>query len=197
MVEATQVFQSGLVAELVLVLRGRNPTTVLLKPPPCCDPKSSDICCGCCRLTSAELNLYLGLHHGRPLRAQHFDSLEDIHRSFVAHPLQDDTQGDEDTCPPHTGTRAAREQSTIRPRPCSANSANTPSSCDSPAVNSDWPILAKLLLGFVDLSDEVDEALPRFGHALLWPVGELELAHRSRLAILQEEGRKEMQRRMR
>lgn len=30
-VEATQVFQSGLVAELVLVLRGRNPTTALLK----------------------------------------------------------------------------------------------------------------------------------------------------------------------
>lgn len=30
-VEATQVLQSGLVAELVLVLRGRNPTTALLK----------------------------------------------------------------------------------------------------------------------------------------------------------------------
>lgn len=33
-VEATQVFQSGLVAELVLVLRGRKPTTVPLNPPP-------------------------------------------------------------------------------------------------------------------------------------------------------------------
>lgn len=108
MVEATQVFQSGLVAELVLVLRGRNPTTAPLNPPSC-----SDIC------SPNQLSLYLRLHHGRSLRAQHFDSLEDIHGSFVAHPLQDDTQGDEDSRPPHTGTTAAREQTRIRLRPCS------------------------------------------------------------------------------
>lgn len=46
-----------------------------------------------------------------------------------------------------------------------------------PAVNTDWSILAKLLLGFVHLADEIDEALPGFGHALLWPISELELAH--------------------
>lgn len=54
----------------------------------------------------------------------------------------------------------------------------------SPAVNSDWSVLAELLLGFVHLADEVDEAFPGFGHALLRPIGELELAHCSRLAIL-------------
>lgn len=47
----------------------------------------------------------------------------------------------------------------------------------SPAVNTDWSVLAKLLLGFVHLADEIDEALPGFGHALLWPISELELAH--------------------
>lgn len=67
------------------------------------------------KLTATGLCGYLSLHHGRPLRAQHFDSLEDVHRSFVAHPLQDDTQGDEDTCPPHAGATAAQEKSAIRP----------------------------------------------------------------------------------
>lgn len=46
-----------------------------------------------------------------------------------------------------------------------------------PAVNADWSILAKLLLGFVHLANEIDEALPRFGHTLLWPISELELTH--------------------
>lgn len=57
-----------------------------------------------------------------------------------------------------------------------------------PAVNTDGPILAKLLLGFVHLTNEVDEALPRLGHALLWPISELELTHGPRLAILRETG---------
>lgn len=51
---------------------------------------------------------------------------------------------------------------------------------------SDWSILAKLLLGFVHLSDEIDEALSGFWHPLLWPVGELELADCSGLAILRD-----------
>lgn len=46
-----------------------------------------------------------------------------------------------------------------------------------PAVNADWSVLAELLLGFVHLANEIDEALPRFGHALLRPVGKLELTH--------------------
>lgn len=49
---------------------------------------------------------------------------------------------------------------------------------------SDWSVLAELLLGFVHLSDEIDEALSGFWHPLLWPVGELELADCSGLAIL-------------
>lgn len=57
-------------------------------------------------------------------------------------------------------------------------------------MNSDRPVLAKLLLGFVNLSDEIDKSLSRFGHSLLGPICELELTHRSRLTILQEGGRK-------
>lgn len=44
-----------------------------------------------------------------------------------------------------------------------------------PAVHSDWSILSKLLLSFMDLADEVDESLPSFWHSLLWPIGELKL----------------------
>lgn len=56
------------------------------------------------------LGVYLSLHHGWSLCAQHFDSLEDVHRPFVTHPLQDNTQSDEDTCPPHTSTAATRNK---------------------------------------------------------------------------------------
>lgn len=45
----------------------------------------------------------------------------------------------------------------------------------SPAVHSDGPILAKLLLGFMDLPNEVNEALACFWYSLLRPVRELEL----------------------
>ena len=44
--------------------------------------------------------------------------------------------------------------------------------------------MAKLLLGLVNLADEVNEALARFWDALLGPVSELELAHRPRLTVL-------------
>ena len=40
---------------------------------------------------------------------------------------------------------------------------------------SDGSLLAELLLGLVDLPDEVDEALPRLGDTLLRPVREVKL----------------------
>ena len=55
---------------------------------------------------------------------------------------------------------------------------------DSPAVNSDGSILAELFLRFVHLTDEINETLAGLGHALLRPVGEVELSDRSRLAVL-------------
>lgn len=60
--------------------------------------------------------------------------------------------------------------------------------CSSvPAVHRDRPVLSELLLGFVHLADEVDEALSRFWHALLGPVCKLELTYSSRLAILERQ----------
>lgn len=64
----------------------------------------------CLSCSRALPGVYLSLHHGRSLCAQHFDSLEDVHRPFVTHPLQDDTQSDEDTCPPHASTADKREK---------------------------------------------------------------------------------------
>lgn len=52
-------------------------------------------------------------------------------------------------------------------------------------MNGDGSILSKLLLGFMHLANEVDESLPRFGHALLRPIRELELSDRPGLAVLQ------------
>lgn len=54
-------------------------------------------------------------------------------------------------------------------------------------MDRDGSVLSKLLLGFMHLADEVDEALPRFGYALFRPVGELELPHCSGLAILEKQ----------
>ena len=45
------------------------------------------------------------------------------------------------------------------------------------------PLLAELLLGLVDLTDEVDESLARLGHSLLRPVRELELSDGSALSV--------------
>ena len=42
-----------------------------------------------------------------------------------------------------------------------------------PAVYSDWSILSKLLLCFVHLSNEINEAFSSFWHSLLRPVSEL------------------------
>lgn len=56
----------------------------------------------------------------------------------------------------------------------------------SPAVYSDWSILSKLFLGFVHLSDKINEAFSSFWHSLLGPVGELELANCSGLAVLRD-----------
>lgn len=51
----------------------------------------------------ARVNSDLSLDHGRPLRPQHLHRLEDVHHAFVAHPLQDDAEGDEDSGPTHAG----------------------------------------------------------------------------------------------
>lgn len=51
---------------------------------------------------------------------------------------------------------------------------------------SDWSILSELFLGFVHLSDEINEAFSSFWHSLLRPVSELELADCSGLAVLRD-----------
>lgn len=53
-----------------------------------------------------------------------------------------------------------------------------------PAVYSDWPHLAELFLGFVDLTNEVNEAISGLGNTLLRPISELELSDSSGLSIL-------------
>ena len=47
----------------------------------------------------------------------------------------------------------------------------------------DWSLLPELLLGFVNLSDEVDEPLPGLRDPLLRPVREVELPDGPRLAV--------------
>lgn len=56
--------------------------------------------------------------------------------------------------------------------------------CTLPAVDRDRPILSKLLLGFMDLANKIDETLAGFGHTLFWPISELELSYCPGLAIL-------------
>jgi len=56
--------------------------------------------------------------------------------------------------------------------------------CGLPAVHSDWSILPKLLLGFMNLANEINESLSCFWHSLLWPISELELANGSGLTVL-------------
>ncbi|KAF3858010.1 hypothetical protein F7725_011211 [Dissostichus mawsoni] len=55
---------------------------------------------------------------------------------------------------------------------------------DEDSVYSDWSILSKLFLGFVHLSNEINEAFSSFWHSLFGPVSELELADCSGLSIL-------------
>lgn len=45
----------------------------------------------------------LSLDHGWPLCPEHLHRLEDVHHAFVAHSLQDDAEGDEDSGPTHAG----------------------------------------------------------------------------------------------
>lgn len=59
-----------------------------------------------------------------------------------------------------------------------------PSQISIPAVHSDWSILPKLLLGFMNLANEINESLSGFWHSLLWPISELELANGSGLTVL-------------
>jgi len=59
----------------------------------------------------------------------------------------------------------------------------------SPAVNSDWSILTKLLLRLVHLADKVDESFTGLGHSLFRPVSELKLTHGPRLTVLQSHPR--------
>lgn len=50
-------------------------------------------------------------------------------------------------------------------------------------MDRNGPVLAKLLLRLMHLSQEVDEALAVLRHALLRPVRELELADRPRRTV--------------
>lgn len=54
---------------------------------------------------------------------------------------------------------------------------------------SDWPHLAELFLGFVDLTNEVNEAISGLGNTLLRPISELELSDSSGLSILSIENK--------
>ena len=47
---------------------------------------------------------HLCLHHSRALRAQHFDSLEHVDHTLIAHPFQHDGQCDEHACTTHSRT---------------------------------------------------------------------------------------------
>ena len=57
----------------------------------------------------------LSLDHGWPLRPEHLHSLEDINHAFVAHSLQDDAEGDEDSGPAHSSTEdASHDRGSVR-----------------------------------------------------------------------------------
>lgn len=52
-----------------------------------------------------------------------------------------------------------------------------------PAMNGDGTLLAKLFLGFVNLTDEVDESFTRFWNTLFGPIGKLKLPEEKRVAF--------------
>lgn len=52
----------------------------------------------------------LSLDHGWPLCPEHLHCLEDINHAFIAHSLQDDAEGDEDSGPAHASTRNTYSQ---------------------------------------------------------------------------------------
>jgi len=51
-------------------------------------------------------------------------------------------------------------------------------------VDGDWSILAKLILRFLHVSNELYEPFTRARDSLLWPISELKLSYRSWLTIL-------------
>lgn len=61
--------------------------------------KLKEVSCLCCVMSD------LSLDHSWPLCPEHLHCLEDINNAFVAHSLQDDAEGDEDSCPPYSSTR--------------------------------------------------------------------------------------------
>jgi len=48
-----------------------------------------------------------------------------------------------------------------------------------PAVNGDRSVLSELLLGFMNLTDELNERLPAARQTVIRPVSELKLTHRA------------------
>lgn len=58
----------------------------------------------CFALSTPPCSPYLCLHHGRSLCSQHLYCLENIYNPLVAHPFQDDAQGDEHSGPAHAST---------------------------------------------------------------------------------------------
>lgn len=52
-----------------------------------------------------------------------------------------------------------------------------------PAMYSNWAVLSKLFLGFMNLTQEVYEALATLWHPLFRPICELELTDCSRCSV--------------
>ena len=103
----------------------------------------------------AELVLVLRLNHGRPLRPQSAHRLEDIDYPLILHPLQDYAQGNENAGTPNAGT----------------------------AMHGNGTFLTKLLLGLVNLANEIDESFTRLRNTLFGPISKLELAYGARRTV--------------
>lgn len=56
---------------------------------------------------------YLCLDHGWPLGSENLHRLEDVNHSFMPHPLQYDTDGDEHTSPSNTRTDQHKHGKTL------------------------------------------------------------------------------------
>lgn len=60
----------------------------------------------------------LSLDHGRPLCPEHLHRLEDVHHALIAHSLQDDAEGDEDSGPTHAGAGNTWRPVSVAGYPC-------------------------------------------------------------------------------